>query len=49
MALLQSLGQDDQNKVQHYFVGHVMQLVPVSASHHANGIGNSTIAFPMSS
>ena len=31
IATLYSFGQDDQNEVQHDFVGHVMPLVLVSA------------------
>ena len=37
MAAFDSLGKDDQNKVQHHCCGHVMPLAPVLASHDANG------------
>ena len=48
MAPLHSLGQDDQNEVQHDFLCHVMPWVPVSASHDADGSINGTTAFPTS-
>ena len=35
MALLHSLHQDDQNDVQHDVSGHVISMVPASASHDA--------------
>ena len=44
MIHLHSLGQDDWNEVQHYFFGHVMQLVLASVSHDVNGIANGTTA-----
>ena len=38
MALLHSLGQDDQYVVQHDFFGHVIPLEPEPASYDVNGI-----------
>ena len=49
MALLiepvHSLGQDDQNVVQHVFFGHVMPLALALPQHDANGIVNDTTVF----
>ena len=45
MTPLHSLGQDDQNKVQHDFFGQVTPLAPVSVSHGANGIVQGIITF----
>ena len=45
IAPLHSLGQDNQNEVQHDIFGHVMPLALVLASCDANGIVNSTSAF----
>ena len=42
MACLHSLGQDDQNEVQHDFFGQVTALVLVSALHDANRTVNGT-------
>ena len=42
-APLHSLDQDDQNKVQHDFSGHVTSLAQVSVSHDTDGIVNSTL------
>ena len=45
---LHSLGQDDQNEVQHYIFGHVTAWVPALASHDISGVNNGIIAFPRS-
>ena len=36
------------HEVPQDFLGHLMSLMPVSASHDADGIINETIAFPRS-
>ena len=38
-STMHSLGQDNQNEVQHDFFGHVTPLSPVSTSESANGSG----------
>ena len=43
MALLHFLGQDEQNEVQHDFLGHFPLLALVS--HDAKGVINGNIAF----
>ena len=48
MAPLLFLGQDNWNKVQCDFLGDMMPLVPVLASHDADGIINETTMFPRS-
>ena len=42
---LYSLGQDDQNKVQHDFFGHVTPFVSALASHDVDSVINGTILF----
>ena len=42
VALLHSLGQDDQNVVKHDCFGHVTLLVQALASHDTNGEINGT-------
>ena len=44
MVPLHSIGQDDQNEVQHDF-GHVISLALASAVHDANDIINGIIPF----
>ena len=44
MALLHSIGQENQSIVQHYIFDHVMPLVLESASQDANDIINGTIS-----
>ena len=46
MAPLHSIYQEDQNEVQHDFLGHVIPLA--SAAHDADGVVSSTTAFPRS-
>ena len=41
MALWNSLGQDNWNKMHHDFFHHVMPLALALVSHHATGIGVS--------
>ena len=48
VAPLYSLGQDDQNKVQHDFLSHVTPLQPAMTSHDANVVINGIITFPRS-
>ena len=48
MAPLHSLGQENQNYVQHDFLGHVIILVPVSMSDQTDGIINITTGFLVS-
>ena len=43
MVPLYSLGQNDQNEVQHDFFGHVMSLMMAFMSCDANGVINGTI------
>ena len=46
MASFHFLCQDNWNHMQYDFLGHVMPLLLVSASHNADGIINETIEFP---
>ena len=48
MVPLHSLGQDDQNEVQHDVLDHVTALAQASTSNYANGIVNGTITFLIS-
>ena len=48
MVPLHSLGQDNQNEVQHDFFDQLKPLAPASESHNAGGIVNSTITILMS-
>ena len=45
VVLLHSLGQDNQNKVQHDLYGHVTTVVQALASHDVNCVISVTIAF----
>ena len=45
MAPLYSLGEDDQNEIQHDFFGHLMPLALALTSCDADSIINGTIAF----
>ena len=45
MTSLHSLGQDDQNEVQHDCLGHVIPLGPVYVSHDVSGSINIITAF----
>ena len=42
---MHSLGQDDQNDLQHDFFGHVTLLTLAWALHDADSIANGTTAF----
>ena len=48
ITLLYALGQDNCNKVQLNFFGHVMPLILLLVSHDANSVISGTILFPRS-